>query len=477
MAWETLEPKKKTEDGWEILDKSSAPGCTSLWEDIKIGAANAGGTLDTAVSMLAAADAAGREDDRDDIFANLDKRLKKYQELANPDKKEQGVMGKVAGNVATLPLQVLAFPLSPFSTGKTAIDSGESLSNAQKAIGIDSVGNFIGAALPVSKGLTTGKKILSGAGMNAAQDVGTKKAIQSVMDTEAGKKAFDPTMEDALVAGIVGAGMGAAFRNNDQRAKVERDKFAKLQEKQAARQTQAQADAAKVALDELDPGAKAIAEAEAAMQASTEYDTRPLSYDDQFKQKLAASLKGQEAQTSLEARQRALEDQVARQTSLDFNAAERARRENASTGYAEQQEALRQRALLENPREVIHALSNHFDYNGDTFNKGMSRGQRGAIVLGERAGKDVEKAKLLYRRKVSPAFIFQQTGVYRDVDGKYKTILSDNKATINEDFFHSNEMGNLSDFLNHPELFRLYPELKNIWVRRDDSIRGASCSP
>lgn len=217
---------------WDEFSKNKPKERTSLWEDIKIGAANAGGTLDTAVSMLAggAADLFGQEDDRDDIFANLDKRLKKYQELANPGKKEQGVMGKVAGNVATLPLQVLTFPLSPFSTGKTAIDSGESLSTAQKAIGIDSVGNYIGAALPVSKGLTAGKKILSGGVMNAAQDVGTKKALQSIMDTEAGKKAFDPTMEDALVAGIVGAGMGAAFRNNDQRAKVERDKFAKLQE-------------------------------------------------------------------------------------------------------------------------------------------------------------------------------------------------------------------------------------------------------
>lgn len=49
----------------------------------------------------------------------------------------------------------------------------------------------------------------------------------------------------------------------------------------------------------------------------------------------AATLRQTQAQQALEARQRALEEQVARQGTLDRNAAERARQENAPTGYAD----------------------------------------------------------------------------------------------------------------------------------------------
>lgn len=57
----------------------------------------------------------------------------------------------------------------------------------------------------------------------------------------------------------------------------------------------------------------------------------------------------QSAQRAIDARQGALEQQMRQSQGLDFNAAERARQENAPTGYAEYQEQLRQAAEQRQP--------------------------------------------------------------------------------------------------------------------------------
>src|SRR5574343_421495 len=201
---------------------------TTFGEDVAIQATNALNTYDKWRNFVHGAmlSAVGREDEAAKVYSSMEKRTADRSKWANPNNAEQGISGKVVGTLATLPAHILTLPFSSVETGKTAIDAGESLDNAITASLIDTAGNVATLPLPASKGLTTAKRVISGAGITAGQEYLTKKLISSVMDTEAGKKAFDPTMEDIAVAAITGGGLGRVFKNDDI-AKVDRDKFNK----------------------------------------------------------------------------------------------------------------------------------------------------------------------------------------------------------------------------------------------------------
>lgn len=186
---------------------------TSWKDDLKIGYAGVGNTVDRAASGLVGGLASLFSDDAaGSVFDAMKERVKSRNEFANPEGLEQGVGGKVVSTLGSLPSQVLSAPLSMFSTGQDLIDNGESLKTAQAGQAIDIVGNALGMAIPGGAGATLGKRVLSGAAINAAQDAAVKKAISSISETEASQKQFDPTWEDAGVAAIVGGGFGAATR-------------------------------------------------------------------------------------------------------------------------------------------------------------------------------------------------------------------------------------------------------------------------
>jgi hypothetical protein len=178
-----------------------------------------------------------------------------------------------------------------------------------------------------------------------------------------------------VVSGIVGAGMGAMFRNGDQGKKAQADQFKKLAEIQKAKEAAAQAARSQPVeqppVYQVTPEGQAFvpdptielarqhaAELQAeAIKAKQQEQAGPRAFDDmvnsqiggwnepvrqrvdpmdQVRDQLERQVRtnvGAEADAVLARRQQDMQDQVARQTSLDFNAAERARRENASTGY------------------------------------------------------------------------------------------------------------------------------------------------
>lgn len=177
---------------------------------IKSSFASAGTAVDRAASgIMGAAAGLVSEDARDSIFSAMEERAKEREQWANPTGVELSTGQKVAGTLATLPMQIPAAILSPFSTGQTAIKVGESLGTVQTAQAIDSLGNLAGFAMgPMGKGLVV--PTLTGGAVNAAQEYLTKKGIQGVMETEAGKKAFEPTLSDVISSGIVGGAMGMA---------------------------------------------------------------------------------------------------------------------------------------------------------------------------------------------------------------------------------------------------------------------------
>lgn len=176
---------------------------------IKQAFAGVGNTADTALSMLAggAAGLVGDQEEQARIYKGMQEREAQRNQWANPNNVDVGGAGKLAGAVATLPMQLATFPLSPFTTGKTAVDTGATSGQALAAQGVDVAGNIVGSI--VGPGKTIYQSIARQAGANAAQDYITKWVIQQIMSTEEGKKAFEPSLVDAAVSGIVGGGMGA----------------------------------------------------------------------------------------------------------------------------------------------------------------------------------------------------------------------------------------------------------------------------
>lgn len=179
---------------------------------LKSSFAEAGNVADTALSTLAGSAAALFGDTKAalDIQEGIKERKQTRRQWANPEQKELSFGEKLLGAGATLPMQVVSAGMSPATTVDEALSAGESSTQALKAGAIDAVGNLAGM-LPFVGPAGTGlvKPMLSGGAINAAQDYATKAAIQGVMETKAGKAKFEPSIEDAAVSGMVGAGLGA----------------------------------------------------------------------------------------------------------------------------------------------------------------------------------------------------------------------------------------------------------------------------
>jgi hypothetical protein len=190
-------------DGWEDPGGWESPK-TSLWEDVKISAAQVANTGDRYLSGLTLAVGDKLGIDGQQYFDDLQKRLAGREQEANPDKKQQFFAGKLAGTVATLPAQLLAFPMSPATTGQTMLEHGEPLGRARWGAVIDTVGNLVGTAVPGAAGLTRGMRVFSGAGINAAQDAATKAAIAGIATKDSTKEALGPSWESAAVGGALG---------------------------------------------------------------------------------------------------------------------------------------------------------------------------------------------------------------------------------------------------------------------------------
>jgi len=200
-GWETVSPKKRD---------------TTLSEDFGIGMANVASPLIKFGGLVAGAGAGlvGADETQDKIYKGMEDTLKSTQDYWIPkDAEQQTFGGKATSAISTLPMQLLSFPFSPADTGKTAVDAGEDGSwggAAGGAVALDTLGNLAGVALPGGMGGSLLKKFASGAAINAAQETYIKKAIQNSLETEKGKKAFEPTWEGAALAGIVGGPMGMA---------------------------------------------------------------------------------------------------------------------------------------------------------------------------------------------------------------------------------------------------------------------------
>lgn len=74
----------------------------------------------------------------------------------------------------------------------------------------------------------------------------------------------------------------------------------------------------------------------------------------------------------------------------------------------------------------------------------------------------ISEAESLMADGMQRADVFNSTGTYKDNDGKLKAVISDKNATARPGAVQGEDI--LSNQLNHPELFALYPELRNMSV-------------
>lgn len=174
---------------------------TSFKEDVKIALANATNTAGLGLGSLLAPILP--IDIGDKWRAQMQRGAKNIEKWANPESAEQTFGGKFAGTVATLPAQILSMPWTPATTGQEFINKGESLPRALAAAGIETLGNMAGVLAPaLGAGLPT--KAATAFGINAAQDFVTKKLLQATAKNEDTKAKYEPTFEDAVLAGTTG---------------------------------------------------------------------------------------------------------------------------------------------------------------------------------------------------------------------------------------------------------------------------------
>ena len=87
----------------------------------------------------------------------------------------------------------------------------------------------------------------------------------------------------------------------------------------------------------------------------------------------------------------------------------------------------------------------------------------------------LDQAKAMLEKGADEVEIWQKTGWFKDKDGAWKFEIGDSKARLNPNFKSG---GRLSELLEHEELFKAYPELKDISVKKisDDIPKEVSLS-
>ena len=81
----------------------------------------------------------------------------------------------------------------------------------------------------------------------------------------------------------------------------------------------------------------------------------------------------------------------------------------------------------------------------------------------------LDQAKAMLEKGANEVEIWQKTGWFKDKDGAWKFEIGDNKARLNPNFQSG---GRLGELLEHEELFKAYPELKDIKIKKIIDEKG-----
>ena len=112
----------------------------------------------------------------------------------------------------------------------------------------------------------------------------------------------------------------------------------------------------------------------------------------------------------------------------------------------------------------------------------IPKSQRGMIVAAERvnAGNAAKAADILKNHpEVKASSVYNLTGTYAGQDGGLRSVISDAAAKIKDpkkEQVGAQTIEPVEDVLDHPELFKLYPELKKLDVVTEKMPKGVSGS-
>lgn len=135
-------------------------------------------------------------------------------------------------------------------------------------------------------------------------------------------------------------------------------------------------------------------------------------------------------------------------------------------------------------QEAIRAVGNSVQQRAVEAGRKLPQSQQGMVVgaarLGDIPGSGVEVAKYIdlsiNHPEINKASKYNVTGVYGDPGEALKAVISDKDAKLGRLPPELRVPFKLSDVLDHPELFKLYPELKNVDVIRDITKKSGSAS-
>ncbi len=389
----TTQPQEQQKASETPQEPQKKKGSTSLWEDIKlglVGATEAAGKTAGAVG-IAAMDKLGYEQEAENLYDKIQRGSKNLRKWANPEESEQGFGGKMVSGIIGMP----SLPFQAPNTAMQFLEGGETLPRAYAAGGVDLTSNIAGAFIPggTTALRTAGKQFAAG----AISDYISRGINSEIAQTKEVKRQFTPTIEDALVSGVTGGLLGG-LTHQAPKSKVKNPKLDVLKDIDAKKQ------AAKVE-PEIQPEQLELP-LETSVQSVSEMQNRGSGQLDLFSsvnepdalatratarqqadanveavlqaERLIKQGRQAEAQAVIEARQRAIEQEVAQRTSLDQNAAERARQENAPTGYNEWlanrnvDDATRSAEQIQGMNEDPNAQG-YLDFNDFGNNDPMSR--------------------------------------------------------------------------------------------------------
>lgn len=322
--------------------------------------------------------------------------------------------------------------------GSAAILGGE---DAKNAAGDELVGQY-GAASGDSAADAAASKQRVVSAQDAADQEGAGSAKQGAKLNEHMKKGFvNVNLTSHLAGGLSGGALGAT----DEEGKFSPERFA------------AGFIAGLGGVAVIRKGFRASMKAYAAKQAKT-YPTLANDRPDLFAQALGDEIKSR-AKTTLFNAVEFAKTKVANKTGLDFEpqifAGEKA--------YAELKYAPVRADRLEKAKKMWQEASEAA--------RADSAGVREAVGAGSKA--PARKDGLSSSAKLDAELkIWRDTGWFRDKDGAWKFEIGDGDAKLNPKFQSG---GKLSDLLKHDELFKAYPELRDVKIvkMQSDAPSGA----
>lgn len=339
--FDDLTPQKKQADWLTALKVLNESAATSI---------------DKAISLPAGALASiFSQEEGDKIFREMEARERARMQYANPEQAELSTGQKIGGAIATLPVQALASLTPGAETGSEFIRKGESLPRAISASGVDTTGALLGLATGGVGGNVLAQGV-TGAGLNVAQDYVSRKIIENIAQQEETKKQFAPSWETAAISAATGGAVPAAV------AAGRGMPLTAPQGRPTPRPVPTPVEAPRQPISEqaqmelpLASSVEQIAQQRAQMSPQGDLfadlvprdlapDTMGPRVSPDIRAQAEAMARQREAQAAIEARQVAMEQDVARQGLLARNAAERARQEQAPTGFEEWREGQRQAA-------------------------------------------------------------------------------------------------------------------------------------